>query len=127
MKINKKRKRNTSLIFNNQHNPYHHKECTQNCNYHIITVNKNSLRKEKNAWENQQINATNDITIAFLRLVEALSETYTPTWFISDPIFCKWRSVYLRYQRYVYSKMIKKSTVKNWLKEKLGQEIELFN
>ena len=29
-------------------------KCTCNCNYHPITTNKNSLREEKYAFENQQ-------------------------------------------------------------------------
>ena len=33
--------------------------------YHVITAHKMSLRKEKDAWENEQENGINDIKIAF--------------------------------------------------------------
>lgn len=54
-----------------------------------ITTNKNFLREKIYAWKNQQNSRINDVTAAFLKLVESLLNGKTGKWFLSNPRFGK--------------------------------------
>ena len=105
---NKKRQRKMRSIKDDLYHTNHHKECVHNCNYHRLTDDKNFLNKEKYAGENQEKNSINNVTILFLKLVEALLGLYGNTCFLSGLRLFKWRYTYHRYKRYLYLKIIKK-------------------
>ena len=54
-----------------------------------ITTKKHFLREEIYAWKNQQKIRINDVTAAFLKLVESLLNGKTGQWFLSNPRFGK--------------------------------------
>ena len=51
--INKKQQRKIRLINDDAYNPYYHKECVCNCNYHHFIASKSALKEEKYSRENR--------------------------------------------------------------------------
>ena len=82
------------------------------------TTRKN-LREEKLTFENQQENVINQIMINFFRLVEYLLGKYVTECFLDDPRFRRWETVYFRYKRYLYFKMVKDRKWKSWIEQQL--------
>ena len=85
--IYRKRQRKATLINDDPYNPYHHKECVHNCNYHRLTVDKNVLKEEKYARKNREENSINGSAILFLKVVEALLGKYAKTLLLLDERF----------------------------------------